>query len=130
MGMMGIGMGMGLVTVTVMGNEDGDWHGKWEWGWEQYQDGNGEQKWKQKWEQERKWEQKLKWKKEREEAFSHFLYYIFMSKSYTYPVSATATYTSPKNNPKSFNSQGRQLTPKILFLCFNHYNCPLYHRFW
>ncbi len=30
---------------------------------------------------------------------------------------------------KSINSQGLQLTPKILFLCFNHSNCPLYNRF-
>ncbi len=58
MGMMGIGMGMGMVMIPVIGNEDGDWHGKWEWGWERYQDGNGERKWEKEMGTGRKWEQK------------------------------------------------------------------------
>jgi hypothetical protein len=50
------------------------------------------------------------------------------SKSHTYPVSSTATYTSFNKRPRSSNLQGIQLAPKILFFHFHHYSCPLYNR--
>jgi hypothetical protein len=53
--------------------------------------------------------------------------YFLCPKSYMYPVSATAAYTSPSNIPKSFNSQGLHMVTKILLFNVFHYDCLLYN---
>jgi hypothetical protein len=50
----------------------------------------------------------------RNEVLTIILNYL-CPKSYMYPVSATAMYTSPTNNLKNFTSQSQQLAAKILF---------------
>jgi hypothetical protein len=100
-------MGMMWMGIMGMGNGNGDGDGEQEWDREQERgngNGNGNGN----------------------ELLTIILYYL-CAKSYTYPVSAKATYTSPSNNPKSFNSQGRHMLTKILLFIFFHYYCPLYH---
>jgi hypothetical protein len=89
MGMMWMGMmGMGMRTGMGMGMGMGNGNGMG------YGNLNG------------------KWN----ELFTIILYFL-CPKSYTYPVSATATYTSPSNYPKSFTSQN-SWQPKCYFLIF------------
>jgi hypothetical protein len=87
-------------------------------------DGYGDGEWEQDGERDCKREREQEQEREREELLIIILYYL-RPKSSTYPVSATPTYTSPSNNPKTFNSQSQQLANKMLF--FYHYGCPFYH---